>query len=260
MQRIELMGPPGVGKSTLLARLHGGQVSGGSGLVHTSWLPLRATHERKRPGAVVRRLETALYGRKGLQRWMRPKLEKEMIRHALRDLRDASAPWPDFLQRAMTMPAAEESPALLLERMRSFAFSAAQARVADTLEGPGQVVFDEGLGQRGISLGQGAARELVDDYFRLMPAPSAVIRIEAPVDEIQGRLERRNPEVRRFHSMVEEALEIGAVGSERLGERGIPVIRLDGGASLDSTTRALSDALESLSRDQPGATRSGSVG
>ncbi len=246
MQRVEFMGPPGVGKTTVLRYLQDERVPGVGALHSPLWLPLWAEHQRKRPNAATRYLESALYARKGLRRWMRPRLEKEMIRHALRELRNAPAPWPEFLRGALEGPDPGISPALAIERMRSFGFSTAQAWVTDRLAREGAVVFDEGLAQRGISLGQGMDADRTREYYRLMPAPAAVVRIEAPATEIQARLRDRNPDVTRFHAMVEQGLEIGERAGETLRERGIPVVEIDASGDFGATAQDAVRALKSL--------------
>ncbi|WP_018947463.1 hypothetical protein [Thioalkalivibrio sp. AKL17] len=247
MLRIEFMGPPGVGKTTVVRRLQDDRAPGLPALHAPQWLPLWAEHQRKRPNAVTRNLESILYARKGLRRWMRPRLEKEMIRHALRALRDAPGPWPEFLRGALGTPDPEIPEALALERLRSFAFSAAQAWVADSLHGQGAVVFDEGLAQRGISLGQGMDVARTREYYRRMPAPAAVVRVRASSAEIQARLRTRNPDVTRFNAMVERAFEIGELAGEALGTRGIPVVDIDASGDVESAVQETARALKGLS-------------
>ncbi|MCH8503382.1 MAG: hypothetical protein LAT50_03565, partial [Ectothiorhodospiraceae bacterium] len=135
------------------------------------------------------------------------------------------------------------SPALTLERMLSFMRSVALARAADRLAGETVVLFDEGLGQRGVSLGQGVQEDEVRRYFRLMPTPGAVIVVRAPTELIQERLRLRNPDVTRFHAMVERAQRICSLAEESCEERGVPVLTVDASGAAAESARGLAAAL-----------------
>lgn len=246
MRRVELIGPPGVGKTTLLRKLQ--QELGKTGVAVTSphWLPLWTYHDRNSISGYRRRFENRLYRAKGIQRWMRPKLEKELVRHEFRKLRDAEPAVIEFLQFGLGLGQGEEaaaSPALTLERMQSFMRSVALARAADRLPGDTVVLFDEGIGQRGVSLGQGVPEGEVRRYFRLMPAPGAVILVTAPTELIQERLRLRNPDVTRFHAMVEHAQHICSLAGDACEERGVPVLTVDVSGAAAESARGLADAL-----------------
>ncbi|WP_038051992.1 hypothetical protein [Thioalkalivibrio sp. ALJ1] len=247
MRRLELMGPPGVGKTTLLGPLQAEWKRRGVLSASPRWLPLWAAHERQATGALRRRIETALYARKGLQRWMRAKLEKEMVRHEFRSLREADAPWPEFLRLALTRGGEpSESEALTLERMQSFIGSVALARATDRLPGNAWIPFDEGLAQRAISLGLGAPREQVQAYLECMPAPQALVLLTAPPEAINERLRQRNPNVTRFHEMVEPAIEMTETAASICAGRGIPIVQLDAREPPEKSARDLVDNLMKL--------------
>ncbi len=247
MRRLELMGPPGVGKTTLLGYLQAECTRRRVTTVSHRWLPLWTYQERQKSGHLRRRLEEALYARKGLQRWMRPKLEKEMVRHEFRALRAAGSPWPEFLRLALARGAAAEGgEALALERLQSFMASVALARVTDRLPGNTWVPFDEGLAQRAISLGQGAAMQEVQAYLESMPAPDALVLLAAPSEVINARLRQRNPNVTRFREMVDQAARITEEAANICTDRGIPIVRLELGEPPEGAARALVDRLERI--------------
>lgn len=244
MRRVELIGPPGVGKTTLLKPLHRELARKGVRVASPRWLPLWAYHDREQTGKRRRRLEAALYRLKGVQRWMRPKLEKEMVREEFRELREAEAPWPEFLQFGLRRdPDAAVAPALVLERIRSFISSVAEARAADRLPGKTAVLFDEGLAQRAVSLGQANGEDGMREYFRLMPEPAAVVLVAAPPEVVQERLRRRNPNVTRFHEMVEQALGICEVAEAVSGQRGIHVVRADVSEPAEGVAKGVAKAV-----------------
>ncbi|MDF1614762.1 hypothetical protein [Desulfurivibrio dismutans] len=224
MKRLELIGPPGVGKTTILGALQQALRRQGCAVLPARWVPLMVKLKEQQAGPGQRWLESWLYGRRGLQRWMRHKYEKEMVRGEYKRLREAASPWPEFLAHGLANSAsADENPALRLERMLSFIRQAALAHAVDRLPGREVVLCDEGLAQRGISLGQGADPALVQTYFRLMPLPAMVIKVTAPDELIHARLTQRNQAVQRFHAMVEPARAISEEGCRILAERGAVV-------------------------------------
>ena len=224
MQRIEMIGPPGVGKSTLLAALESTLKRQGVPVDTARWMPYRTHADGRRSS----RLEEWLYGRKGMQRWMRHKFEKEMVRGELKRLREAVSPWPEFLDHALRgFVVANENPALRLERLQSFVRQVATAHAADRLPGDVPVLFDEGLAQRGVSLGQGSADSEVEAYFCRLPLPALTVHVLARSEIIHQRLRARNPEVERFHAMVERAREVGNRGCGSIEKRGGEVMVVD---------------------------------
>ncbi|WP_026305365.1 hypothetical protein [Thioalkalivibrio sp. ALJ9] len=244
MRRLELMGPPGVGKTALLGPLQAEWKRRGIEAASPRLLPLWTYQERQGAGAFRRRFEAVLYARKGLQRWMRPKLEKEMVRHEFRSLREAGSPWPEFLRLALVRGGESRGgEALALERMQSFMGSVALARATERLPGNTWIPFDEGLAQRAISLGQGASPEQVRGYLDSMPAPDALVLVVAPPDLVNARLRQRNPNVTRFHEMVEQALGITEIAAKICSDRGIPVVRLDASEAPEKTACVLADSL-----------------
>ncbi|ADH85787.1 hypothetical protein [Desulfurivibrio alkaliphilus] len=230
MERLELIGPPGVGKTTVMGALQQALLRQGRAVLSARWVPLVVKQEQQRAGLLSRRLESWFYGRQGLQRWMRHKYEKEMVRGEYKRLREAASPWPEFLAHGLENAGSTEvDPALRLERLLSFIRQVALAHAVDRLPGRELVLFDEGLAQRGVSLGQGSEPAVSQVYFRLMPLPKVVINVTAPTEVIHARLTQRNPAVQRFHAMVESARAISEDGCRMLAQRGAVVVRVDTG-------------------------------
>jgi len=219
MLRIELVGPPGVGKTTLLRVLADTLPDA----MTARRLPLLSHFEAKGH----RRFTEWLYGRHAGERWMRHRFEKAMVRWELKRLRYAPDPWPDLL--ASTISAFAEStepPALVLERIQSFIRQVAAIRCAERLPGHGVVLFDEGIVQRAISLAEGNSDRVVEDYVNRMPLPSLTVVLTAPPELIQERLNARDGEGNRFHSMVERSLAVNDRISHAIGHRAGNVIEV----------------------------------
>lgn len=247
MRRVELIGPPGVGKTTVLKPLQRALEQRRREVCSPRQVPLMDYHQRHGIGGLRRGMEAGAYRLKGLHRWMRPKLEKELTRHAFRGLREAAPPWPAFIRLALQQGEhAADTPALALERLRSFMDSAALTRAADNLPGEAVVLFDEGLGQRGVSLGQHATDEDVLAYYRLMPPPDAVVLLVAPTEVIQQRLRERNPSVTRFHTMVERALRICELAAQACPVQGVPVLTVDATGAAGDTAARLAEELDAV--------------
>lgn len=219
MMRVELAGPPGAGKTTLLRHL----VQTLPDAITARQLPLLAHLEAKGP----RRLTRWAYQYQAGERWMRHRFEKAMVRAELRRLRDADDEWSTFLSNTtLAFAGAEALPALTLERLQSFIRQVAAVHFAERLTDTRIVLFDEGLVQRAISLGEGVSDPAVRAYVASMPLPSATILLDATADCIHARLRCRSANVDRFHAMVDRSLKTTQAVFEGLERRAANVFIL----------------------------------
>lgn len=84
----------------------------------------------------------------------------------------------------------------------------------------------EGIVQRAISLAEGNLDRVVEEYVNRMPLPSLTVVLTAPPELIQERLNARDGEGSRFHSMVERSLAVNDRISRAVSHRSGHVIEV----------------------------------
>lgn len=105
------------------------------------------------------------------------------------------------------------------------------------------VVFDESLSQRVNSVApwnEGGV-EISREYFRLVPAPSALIHLSATPEVVLSRLRQRRMQTTivahrglsemELYDATAASAAIAEEGAKRLSERGVPVLSLDASLS-----------------------------
>lgn len=225
MRRIEFIGPPGVGKTTVKCHLIRRLRSAGTKAWDQEALPLVATL----PGALPSLMQSMLLSnvrpvhmtiRTVLACLRRPFFDKVLDEFAVDD------GWDKFVQHSLAAFATADvnSPASM-RRMHLLIKNLTQAMYAD-LSGRGDIaMFDEGLAQRGVSLGFNTSDVApVRAYFERMPIPALLVSMDASTETVIGRLVGRDGPRGRYNDLIEVSRLFARECEEIMRARGVPVI------------------------------------
>lgn len=249
---IEMMGSPGIGKTTVLQRVLRAEPRGrGVRLASTAMFTMIPRAPRLVQCAV----------RIASTRWLlsnpvtafllfRPLRNEERMEAMV----NMAPQWEPFLAFCLERGAGNTRPLLirlcamqwLLETLQLRAWMALHATRSDA------VLMDEPLSYR-LSLFDQTPEglEVARKYYHLMPMPDGVVHFVASTQTILGRLETRHAQSGmvnlRHQGMnrsereadIEWARTIAALGASILGERGTTVLSLDAELPVDALAREL---------------------
>lgn len=227
---VEVLGAPGVGKSTLVGAADGVRVTADA-VIRDARAALRS-----------RRLPGVLGALPPFRRWTR---DPDPARRT-EALARRAAEWEVFLRAcADATPALAVDPLVRLARIDWLLRSLELAALAEEHPTDEWLLLDEGPAQRALGTPDPAA------FAALVPAPTAVVLISGadPVvgPRLAGRAEagtatlrhRRLGPAAALASSRDDAAVLATV-TRVLGDRGVPVLQLDGATPVEALVRALS--------------------
>ncbi len=245
--RIEFMGPPGAGKTTLHRRVV--EILGRDNPLLSSD-QLIASVERSNGVSPVSAADRAIAT---LRRHFRPKAHRRKALRALSSPADAALSGFEavsgFLDVSLSLLAsASIGPALRMKRAEWLFADLRLAAIADLMQNRRPVMFDELLCQRGFSicLSDISDRTSWGNYFSQMPAPRAVVAVRAPVQVVVDRLIVRGRGDTHQIDDAEAAAELADIACSTLTSRAVPVIEVDSTGDPEVIARDLAQRLRAF--------------
>jgi len=250
MKRIDLLGAPGVGKSTLYESLRRhkkmtGWMAAGDVMI------LAAQRYLGEQGASAGSILARFILMAGSPRVLVPSVANKYVQRVkkmlLRDTSDQYAEWLNLVVKSVCASnATNKSPLLVFHRCGLMLDAFAETLIVNSMEGDEYVLIDESLTNKSHSVITDADDlEVLEAYVNLMPKPDAVIYLEGDLREVLRRLESRTRTTVAHHNMTETeisnstraALEISRKCADLL-EKTVPVCRLDALKPIDHQTAA----------------------
>lgn len=206
MNKIELVGSPGVGKSTMLNKILNEFKNKKKIVVHQQEIPYQKFENKynffKYLFGLRKILPNKLYGPINanlLDRFVRGQLENNSIGFNMSQL-------IDFYYKNIHVPSEH------MKRIRQFNQSAAIFDYVNNQESDGIVLFDEGLLQRGFSLGFSTIDDLiVEEYFQIVPDIDLIIYLYCSEVTLKNRLNQRDGLNSEFVQTLERSQQVSEI-------------------------------------------------
>ncbi len=242
MKRIDFMGAPGIGKTTLFNELN---------KFHSrskKWLTIQEAKVYIANGILSDHFLSIVNLKKFLINAARPKgLQKQIVDNVLSSAAtDAlllkQSEWSRYLEFcAYQIGFLQKEPIYRIYLAKWLESILSNVALAEEYNSPHKVLFDESLSQRAPGLlpwDHTSCLKECHDYFKLMPAPFAVVHLNAKPEQIAKRIIERSKVITismqhrgltrtELLERSKSANAIFQVGAEVLRERGIKVIDLD---------------------------------
>lgn len=243
MLSVELIGPPGVGKSTLKYRLLRRQAHDRA-LIDQYALPIYEGLGVRSAVCLSRMAGARLGPIRALAKLARVQVRQRFINSRIAS--KGSPEWDDFLRLGMEGYFVDAIPAReIAHKLQLFFESYCYAAFARDHSSPDVVIFDEGLGQRGISLARSRpeSKDAWSRYYETMPSPSLLCVLTAPPDLIHQRLVKRDGEKGGLFSGAEAALEATYICADIMASRGVETIFVDTSHEMTENIQSIVDRL-----------------
>lgn len=223
--RVEFLGPPGVGKSTLYQALLP-RLEKTPGIIGAPDLAPRAALSASRRTGLRKAMEhfRAEYAPAFIREPYRQRLEARIApqaEHAVAAMENIDG----FLAICFQALARQDDGTLRVKRAKWLVNGLRQAALADMIYGRELVVFDELLCQSGFGLGlhDAASGDAWRDYFAVVPAPRAVVAPNGSERVTVERLSQRESPGSRHLETIEAGARFREIALETLDRRGVEI-------------------------------------
>ncbi|MBS4033662.1 MAG: deoxynucleoside kinase [Ignavibacterium sp.] len=261
MKRIDIIGAPGVGKSTLVNLLLEKRKNTSVWLTVDEAKTLIAKEEIKNNYSIIKRLLGLLIlniiNKKKLRECFRDMVNETVEKKAFQEKLELWEPFIEFCVNCVGDHNKDAYYRLLLAN--SFLHIIKDVALIERSKIKTKVVFDYSLSQNVtglISWNYEVGSKLSKEYFELMPRPDALIYIEATPEIIVDRIIQRSSEIiitqhRELSSkeiLQRTKITISNISSgvRVLQDKGIPILTIDSTQSLDDAAYFCSEFLDQL--------------
>jgi len=228
--RIEFIGPPGAGKSTIYKEIFKNNRINKSGLYYS---PDRFMEEY---------IISRQYNKNILKSILFKVLSKNLfLKNAIINSKITTYGWPSIEKnenywKPLINHVIEKSSkrtenvSHYLKRLDRFIAEVSTiALFQDIIEK--EIIFhDESLLQRGLSLGFGNQRgqEFVRGYAKLVPTPDVLVFVNLNKELLKSRLLNRNRKIHWHLEYIDESIEYSKIITDELSTRNVKIVMLDG--------------------------------
>jgi len=241
MKRIELVGPPGVGKTTLLNKV---LIECKRNKINTSRqldIPIAYNIDGYYLFKFIYKFKNYLPSK--IIGPANAYFSERFVRYELENV-SLDNKWSQLIDFYFTNL---QKPSKHMKRIRQFNQSISIASYVDRQNSDEIVLFDEGLFQRGFSLGYSEVEdEVLHKYYYYVPEPDLIIFMYGSDSTIKKRLINRDGENSEFTKLVKRSQDISKILLNVLKFRETNMVQINTDDSLDKQLEILIKKVQSL--------------
>lgn len=242
MNRIEFIGSPGVGKTTLANRVKEELNSGKIKAIKQDEIPYFLNPVSKVP-LLNKLLSKNILLLREAYNILNKVYKVPLINNELRKISKEDK-WPDFIE---VFYKDLNYHSINIKRINLFNESLALTSFTDRMSYSGIILYDEGLLQRAVSLAFiNNDQELIRKYLMNLPKPSAVIIVESKKEIIKARLTKRDGVNSEYLGLLDIALEVVDICKVVMEERGVEIIKVNSENLTNKRLLEITQELQSI--------------
>jgi|GEM_PF-3016166 len=256
MKRIDFLGAPGIGKSTIYIELVKRRAKSDSWMIpEEAWIKIARQYSTQNAKSGKDYIIAALL-RIGLFNKIYPDLSLRVLHKNQKEIIwNEREHYANFFEAALQSSTIKEKiPLRRLGGIKSFYSVARDVIFLEHSRIPGLVLFDESLSQKifGVTMWrEGMFESATNNYFNTIPLPEALIYCKLNPDETLNRIKQRGKIIPGHRDLdgnllfeaIKVQLRIAAMGADILKNRGAKVLEIHTEDSLEENAEKITDAI-----------------
>lgn len=252
MKRIDFLGSPGVGKSTIYSELIKCRNKSSNWVTpEEAALVLAEEYLAQSTGTTMKYFAIATFRIPFLFQFNKLFANQIINKYGAEILKEKGSNYSDFLDAALSgILSKEKEPMRRLIGINWFYGVYKRTILFENSKSKRTVLFDESLSQKvyGIILSKKSfLKKTIPDYFKFMPSPAGLVYCKTDIEELFERITKRHKVIAGHSALSKEELleyievqaEISAIGKNIIKSRDIPVIEIDTSNSLEYNTKVI---------------------